>query len=272
MHDGPTTGKPVAASRLAADVCAGYGSSMSSPPSSTPSGSGPSQGPIATRLEQLLAERRPADALDFLEDVADEATETPGDRSSYLVRIWMQVGSRRALRALDAPLPPELAETRARFLASGPAPLPIPRGTREDLVTLAADLGARGLAHELAHVHLGLAELELRVDERLAHIEAAQALAQQLDDPALLALATAYQARLDHHLGEADDARDEAEAARSLGLVHGEPRAALIAIAVLAALDNDLVGLAEAHTRLEQLGFAPDAFGLSPAGPPPEGV
>lgn len=239
---------------------------------STPHGSESQKGAFAMRLEQLLVERRPAEALACLDELADADPGAVGDTAPLLAQIWMQVGSRRALRALDAPLPPELAETRARFLASGPAPLPIPRGTREDLVALAADLGARGLAHELAHVHLGLAELELRVDERLAHIEAAQALAQQLDDPALLALATAYQARLDHHLGEADDARDEAEAARSLGLAHGEPRAALIAIAVLAALDGDLAALAEAHTRLEHLGFAADAFGLGQAGPPPEGV
>lgn len=235
-------------------------------------GSDSPEGAFASRLERLLAERRPAEALACLDELADADPGAVEDTAPLLARIWMQVGSRRALRALDAPLPPELAEARARFLASGPAPVPIPRGTREELSILAADLGARGLVHELAHVHLGLAELELRVDERLAHIEAAQTLAQQLDDPALLSLATAFQARLDLHLGEADDARDEAEAARALGLAHGEPRAALIAIAVIAALDGDLAALAEARIRLEHLGFAPDAFGLERAGPPREGV
>lgn len=221
---------------------------------------------LAAHLEALLVARRPAEALELVDAVADP---TP-----YLARIWIQVGSRRALRALEGPLDPGLAAEHARFLESGPPPQPIPSGSRDELSALANELGARGLVHELAHCHLGLAELDLRVDERLAHIEAALALAQQLDDPALLSLATAYEARLNLHLGEADDARDQAELARSLGLAHQEPRAAVIAIAVIAALDGDGVALAEAVVRLQHLGFAPNAFGLGPAAEPagPSGV
>ena len=247
--------------------------SLSLPDSSL--GSEPLDDALAAELERLIAERRPADALDLLDPMGGfrkiDTLERPF-LAPWLVQIWIQVGSYRGLRAIEAPLPPELAEARQRFLADGPTPVPIPRGTLAEVRAIATDAGVRGLVRELAHAHLGLAEFDLRVDERLAHIECAEALAAELEDSALRSLALAYRARLDLHLGELDDARDEAEDARELGLAHAEPRAAVIGIAVLAALDNDRVALAEAHTRLAQLGFAPDAFGLSPAGPPQEGV
>lgn len=211
---------------------------------------------LESRIKALWRDRRPAEAFELVDQLREP---TP-----WLARVWMQVGSRRALVPLLPMLGGELRAECERFIAEGPGPIVIPTGTRAELDALARDLASRGLAHELAHCHLGLTELDLRVDERVGHLEAASALADQLGDPALKSLVCAYEGRLDAHLGEDEDARERAETAHTLGLEQREPRAIALALAVRAVLDGDTTTLEEVRPRLVALGFDPEGYGFTP--------
>lgn len=210
-------------------------------------------------LSRLLSNRECADALELIESLPEVT------RPDWLARVWMQVGALRPLRALALAgrlVEPGLVAAVHQLLESGPPPIAIPIGTYAELEDRSKDLARRGLARDLAHCHLGLAEVAPRVDWRVAHVEHASALAEQLDDATLASLVIAYEARLDAFFGEDEDAHERVAAARAAGAAAIEPRAVALASLVAAVLTSDTAAWEQARADADALGLSASRFGL----------
>jgi hypothetical protein len=230
---------------------------------------------VAADLTRLLSERECAEALEAIESLPEVS------RQDWLARVWLEVGAMRPLRTLVSQLTdPDLMAAVQLLLELGPASIAIPVGTYPDLEDRAKDLARRGLARDLAYCHLGLAEVAPRVDWRVAHVEHASALAEQLDDPRLASLVIAYEARLDAFFGEDEDAQERVVAAREAGTAVDEPRAVAIAALVSAVLVGDTAAWEQARVEADAHGLSASRFGLElrptkgegGAGPDPEGA
>jgi len=212
---------------------------------------------VAIALTRLLSDHECAEALDLIESLPES------HRPDWLARVWLEVGALRPLRVLVNQLTdPELIAAVHRTLDCGPPPIAIPVGTYPDLEGAAKDLARRGLARDLAYCHLGLAEVAPRVDWRVAHVEHASALAEQLDDARLVSLVVAYEARLDAFFGEDEDAHERVVAAREAGAAVDEPRAVVIAALVHAVLTGDSDLWAQTRVEADALGLSASRFGL----------
>ncbi len=230
---------------------------------------------VAADITRLLSERECAEALDAIESLPETL------RPDCLARVWLVVGALRPLRTLANQLTdPGLIAAVKLVLDRGPTPIEIPVGTYPALEDLAKDHARRGLARDLAHCHLGLAEVAPRVDWRVAHVEHASALAEQLEDRRLASLVIAYEARLDAFFGEDEDAQERVVAAREAGAAVDEPRAVAFADLVAAVLTGDTTVWEQARAEADALGLSESRFGLEPrpskgeggAGRDPEGA
>lgn len=177
-------------------------------------------------IEAALAQGDAAGALEQIDHLPADA------RLPWLLRAWRLVGSPAHLAPLVAQMVAVSAEL-AEVVAHGVPETALPTGELATLEAAQALAAAQGRAHDLAYLHIALAAIAPRVDQRVAHLAHAATLAQTLADRRLAVRVGAAEAALDAYLGEDEDARDGATWALAEALAVGAPLAAAQARAAL---------------------------------------